>query len=362
MIALSTIAISILAIIRYASSKVEIITDRNFEEIVGKNKSVLVKHYAPWCGHCKVLEPEFASVGDAFESSDEVIIAKIDCDEEKERCIKNGIKSYPTLQWYARGSLSAETFSAPRNAEAIVEEVNRRANTRNKTKPSQSAVVRLNTSTFGSVVFQPEKDAFVFFGAPWCGHCKSLSPVFEDLAVAFKGEASVVVVKVDATEETDLAERYHLSGFPTLLWYGRSNKEPEAYNGKRDLQSLISFVNERAGTSRNEKGEIGPEEGRIKLLDHLIQQKKFDKNVLSEMEKEAEKLEGRESEFGDMYLRAARKVLDNGPSYLSREIERLESLLKNSSVNLFKKTMFMQRRNVLKFLLESIDFEGTNTA
>lgn len=57
----------------------------------------------------------------------------------------------------------------------------------------------LTTDTFDSVVMDPTKHALVEFFAPWCGHCKSLAPVYEKLGKVFEAETSVVVAKVRAS-------------------------------------------------------------------------------------------------------------------------------------------------------------------
>lgn len=84
--------------------------------------------------------------------------------------------------------------------------VNDKIGTNRKVKHAPSHVVALTTETFDSVVLG-SKAALVEFYAPWCGHCKSLAPKYEQLAKAFAGESEVVIAKVDATEEQDLASR-----------------------------------------------------------------------------------------------------------------------------------------------------------
>lgn len=61
-----------------------------------------------------------------------------------------------------------------------------------------SAVLDLTLETFDSVAMDPTKHALVEFYAPWCGHCKSLAPVYEKLGKVFEAESSVIVAKVGA--------------------------------------------------------------------------------------------------------------------------------------------------------------------
>ena len=57
----------------------------------------------------------------------------------------------------------------------------------------------------------------VKFYAPWCGHCKSLAPVWEELATELKGQVNVA--KVDCTKHNGVAEQFGVSGYPTLIYF-----------------------------------------------------------------------------------------------------------------------------------------------
>lgn len=114
---------------------------------------------------------------------------------------------------------------------------------------SASDVLNLIPSNFDKVVFQSGKPALVEFFAPWCGHCKNLAPVYEELATSFAASGNKVsIANVDADEHKSLGKRFGVQGFPTLKWFdGTPNAEPQDYNGGRDLESLTAFISEKTG-------------------------------------------------------------------------------------------------------------------
>jgi protein disulfide-isomerase A1 len=75
--------------------------------------------------------------------------------------------------------------------------------------------------------------------APWCGHCKALAPEFVKAAKALEDAGSEIkLAKVDATEESELAEQNQIRGYPTLKFY-RNGKSSD-YSGKK--KSRIEWI------------------------------------------------------------------------------------------------------------------------
>ena len=73
-----------------------ILTDDTFDVGVASGWT-LVKFYAPWCGHCKKMAPDYAAVAAEFSDTPGVGIAKVDCTVESETCGDQGVTGYPTL-------------------------------------------------------------------------------------------------------------------------------------------------------------------------------------------------------------------------------------------------------------------------
>jgi protein disulfide-isomerase A6 len=113
---------------------------------------------------------------------------------------------------------------------------------------ASSAVIDLTPSNFDKVVLKSGKPALVEFFAPWCGHCKNLAPVYEELAQAFSSASDKVsIAKVDADEHRSLGQKFGVQGFPTIKFFDGKSSDPIEYNGGRDLESLSAFITEKTG-------------------------------------------------------------------------------------------------------------------
>ncbi|ONI04305.1 hypothetical protein PRUPE_6G315000 [Prunus persica] len=330
---------------------VVVLTEENFESHVGQDRAALVEFYAPWCGHCKKLAPEYEKLGSSFKKAKSILIGKVDCDEHKGVCSKYGVSGYPTIQWFPKGSLEPKKYEGGRTAEALAEFVNKEGGTNVKISAAPSNVAVLTQDNFNEVVLDETKDVLVEFYAPWCGHCKSLAPTYEKVATAFKLEEGVVIANLDADKYKDLAEKYGVSGFPTLKFFPKNNKEGEEYGGGRDLEDFVDFINEKSGTSRDGKGQLTSKAGVLANLDDLV--KEFvkagndeKKTIFSKIEEEVRKLEGSAARYGKIYLKAAENSLKKGADYAKNEIQRLERILEKS-VNPTKADEFTLKKNIL---------------
>ncbi|KAK4670468.1 Protein disulfide-isomerase erp38 [Podospora pseudopauciseta] len=118
---------------------------------------------------------------------------------------------------------------------------------------AKSAVLDLIPSNFDEVVLKSGKPTLVEFFAPWCGHCKNLAPVYEELAHSFEFTKDVQIAKVDADAERSLGKRFGVQGFPTLKWFDGKSDKPTEYNGGRDLEALTAFITEKTGIKSKKK-------------------------------------------------------------------------------------------------------------
>ena len=97
----------------------------------------------------------------------------------------------------------------------------------------------VNTAEFDELIARSETPVLVDFFAAWCGPCKMLAPVLEEVAAQAQGKAQVV--KVDIDESPELAQRYGVMSVPTLMSF--SAGQPTATNvGVQPKQVLLSMI------------------------------------------------------------------------------------------------------------------------
>jgi protein disulfide-isomerase A1 len=116
-------------------------------------------------------------------------------------------------------------------------------------------VTILTAKTFNDIVFGKPRNVLIEFYAPWCGHCKKLTPVYEKVGKAFADNDSVVIAKMDATAN-DIPDttKFKVSGFPTLKFV-TADGEIVDYSGDRSEEDLISFVSSHADSAASSAGK-----------------------------------------------------------------------------------------------------------
>ena len=99
--------------------------------------------------------------------------------------------------------------------------------------------LKLNSGDFESEVLNENETVLVDFYADWCGPCKMMAPVIEELAEELQGKAKVGKINVD--ESTDTATQYDIMSIPTIIIFKNGN-EVKRFIGVRDKQELLNEV------------------------------------------------------------------------------------------------------------------------
>mgnify|MGYP002041465976 CR=1 FL=1 len=100
--------------------------------------------------------------------------------------------------------------------------------------------------TFEKIVLSDDKYVLLESYAPWCGHCKSLEPIYKELAEKVKGVKNLVIAKMDATANEHPS--LNVKGFPTINFFKPGSKSsPDTYNGERTLEGFLKYLKEQMG-------------------------------------------------------------------------------------------------------------------
>ncbi|KAI9850064.1 MAG: hypothetical protein M1838_006144 [Thelocarpon superellum] len=336
-----------------ASAVLDLIPD-NFDDVVLKSgKPALVEFFAPWCGHCKNLAPVYEELGQSFAyAADKVTVAKVDADEQKSLGKRFGVQGFPTLKWFDGKSDKPVDYNGGRDLDSLSKFITEKTSIKPKVKKTLPTQVEMLTDTTFPQEIGGDKDVLVAFTAPWCGHCKSLAPIWEKVALDFANEPTVVIAKVDAEAEESkaTAQEQGVSSYPTIKFFRKGSTKGELYEGGRSEEILLEFLNKRAGTHRSVGGKLDGTAGTIEVLDTLVA--KFVaggsiSSVASELKKAAKGLKEKSAEY---YVKVVEK-LEQNQDYVQKESTRLQNILKKGGLAPEKLDDVTIRANVLKIFL-----------
>lgn len=217
----------------------------------------------------------------------------------------------------------------------------------------------LNDASFAKEIGS-DKNVLIAFTAPWCGHCKSLAPIWETVAEDYQNEPNVTVAKVDAEAENSkaTAKDQGVSSYPTIKFFPAGSKTPEDYNGGRTEKDLVAFLNEKAGTHRAVGGGLDAYAGTIETFNAVVD--KFTgagttlSEALADAKKQAESLtEQGQVKYAEYYLRVFDKLSKND-DFASKELARLDGILRKGGLAPAKVDELTAKTNVLRRFVKKV--------
>uniref|UniRef100_A0A1A9VCD0 Protein disulfide-isomerase A6 homolog n=1 Tax=Glossina austeni TaxID=7395 RepID=A0A1A9VCD0_GLOAU len=237
----------------YSSS--DAITDlnpTNFDRLVLQDEAIwVVEFYAPWCGHCQSLVPEYKKVAKALKGI--IKVGSVNADDHKSLGSQYGVKGFPTIKIFGSNKRSPIDFNGQRTAKAIAEAALAEAKkkiqsvlgggTSSGDSSSSDDVIELTDENFDKLVLQSEDDWMVEFFAPWCGHCKNLAPEWAKAAKELKGK--VKLGALDATVHQGKASEYEVRGYPTIKYFPAGKKRSSSaqnYDGGRTASDIVTWA------------------------------------------------------------------------------------------------------------------------
>lgn len=345
------------------------LTPDNFDDLITKSdKPALVEFFAPWCGHCKKLAPVYEELATNFEfAKDKVSIAKVDADAEKDLGRRFGVQGFPTLKWFDGKSDTPADYQGVRDLESLSGFISEKTGLKIKTKKAAPSAVEMLTDRSFKNEIGGNRDVLVAFTAPWCGRmldpfvdygqpyaanlsadCKSLAPIWEQVATDYALESNILIAKVDAEAENSkaTAQDQGVNSYPTIKYFPKGSTIPEPYEGGRTEQDILSFMNEKAGVHRTVGGKLDEIAGTIPSLDTILS-RLTSESIAGLSEQIATVAKSSKDKYAEYYVKVSDKLSKNA-GYAEKELARLQGLIKKGGLAPEKVDDLTSRSNILR--------------
>lgn len=345
------------------------LTPDNFDDLITKSgKPALVEFFAPWCGHCKKLAPVYEELATNFEfAKDKVSIAKVDADAEKDLGRRFGVQGFPTLKWFDGKSDTPADYQGGRDLESLSGFISEKTGLKIKTKKAAPSAVEMLTDRSFKNEIGGNRDVLVAFTAPWCGRmldpfvdygqpyaanlsadCKSLAPIWEQVATDYALESNILIAKVDAEAENSkaTAQDQGVNSYPTIKYFPKGSTIPEPYEGGRTEQDILSFMNEKAGVHRTVGGKLDEIAGTIPSLDTILS-RLTSESIAGLSEQIATVAKSSKDKYAEYYVKVSDKLSKNA-GYAEKELARLQGLIKKGGLAPEKVDDLTSRSNILR--------------
>ncbi|CAF1067959.1 unnamed protein product [Brachionus calyciflorus] len=102
--------------------------------------------------------------------------------------------------------------------------------------------IKIISETFMDTINQPEFGTLVMFYAPWCGHCKRMVNIWNQLSKKHNKQNKFLIARVDCTDQTELCSEHDVLAYPTFIFYKPDSRDGTSYHGERNLDSIEAFL------------------------------------------------------------------------------------------------------------------------
>ncbi|XP_078538157.1 protein disulfide-isomerase A5 [Lissotriton helveticus] len=231
-----------------AKDIVHIYSEKDFRRLLKKeDRPMLVMFYAPWCGVCKRMMPAYQQAASDLKGT--YVLAGMNVYSAEFERIKEeyNVKGYPTICYFEKGKFQHNFENYGASAEDIAEWL------RDPQAPQPQApevpwaeedslVHHLTDGDFDDFL-KDHPSVLIMFHAPWCGHCKKMKPEFEKAAEELSASNDVhgALAAVDATVHRGLAERFHITGFPTVKYF-EDGEEKYTLPNLRTQKKIVEWL------------------------------------------------------------------------------------------------------------------------
>ncbi|GMR31744.1 hypothetical protein PMAYCL1PPCAC_01939 [Pristionchus mayeri] len=197
------------------------LTASNFQsQVINSDEIWIVEFYAPWCGHCKNLVPEYKKVATALKGV--VKVGAVDMTAHQSVGGPYNVRGFPTIKIFGADKQKPTDYNGARTAAGM------------------------SAQAMQELVLNSKDIWLVEFYAPWCGHCKNLEPHWKAAASQLKGK--VKLGALDATVHTVAANKFGIRGFPTIKYFAPGSEANDAteYDGGRTTDDIVRWASDKA--------------------------------------------------------------------------------------------------------------------
>lgn len=139
-----------------------VLTEENFNDAISAHPKLLVEFYAPWCGHCKKLAPEYAAAAQVLAAQDPPLyVAKVDATEQSNLAQKFGVQGYPTLKFFVNGE--PQEYGGGRTKDEIVNWINKKSGPPSKSVDAAGLDKAIENNKITVAFFGDEGEQFTAF-------------------------------------------------------------------------------------------------------------------------------------------------------------------------------------------------------